>query len=124
MKRNRARMLIGGTYRIMTYVHRNHENCQGPSVLGSKCPGSKCPWGPGVPWGATWIPGTFGPRTFRPLDLSIIILYVRPMLKHSSTFFLIFMNFHDFGFYIHASSYKNYTVVRIAIFSSTPPYSL
>ena len=59
---------IGGTYRIMTYDHRIHENFQGPSVLGSKCPGPKCPRGPNVAQGDTWTPGTFGPRTFRPQD--------------------------------------------------------
>ena len=52
----------GGTYRIMIYDLKNHEKSRSPSVLGSKCPGSKCPRGPSVPWGDTWTPGTFGPR--------------------------------------------------------------
>ena len=67
--------------------------------MGSKCLGSKCPWGPSVALGDTWTPGTLGPRTFGPQDTQtltvfmvsvVIILSVPPVLKHSSTFILHF----------------------------------
>ena len=67
MKKKRSGMLIGGTYKIMIYDLKNQKS-RSLSVLRSKCPGSKCPWGPSVALGDIWTPRTLGPQTFGPQD--------------------------------------------------------